>query len=94
MTGSVSFSQRVSVPNGVLRQVLEGESVILNVNTGRYFGLDPVGSRMWDHLTGAGTIEDAVQALLAEYEVEEAKLRSELAALIGELTDNGLIAIG
>ena len=64
---NIPFSARVSVPDGVLARNLEGESVVLNLKTEKYFGLDEVGTRMWTLLTDAGNIQSAYDSLAAEY---------------------------
>jgi len=72
---------------------LEGESVLLNLQNGQYFGLNEVGSRMWAVLAQSETIEAALQTLLAEYEVSPEELRADLEALILELEAARLILL-
>lgn len=93
MSSSIPFAARVSVPEGVLLQELEGKAVLLNVQTGRYFGLDCVGTRMWDVLTRAESIERAYKSLMAEYDVDEQELRSDLEKLVAELLDHSLLSL-
>lgn len=62
----VSFMDRVVVPSHVLVRFLDKESVLLNIETERYFGLDETGTRMWQLLTVAPKIEVAYQQLLEE----------------------------
>jgi len=52
----VSLTDRVIVPEHVLVRVLDKESVLLNIETERYFGLDETGTRMWQLVTGAPKI--------------------------------------
>ena len=56
----VSFADRASVPSQVLVRFLEGESVLLNLETERYFGLDCTGTRMWKAVTVAPDIKTAI----------------------------------
>jgi hypothetical protein len=91
---AVSFNQRISVPVDVLVQELQGESVLLNLNSERYFGLDEVGTRMWTVLSKSQSIQQAYDALLAEYDVEPDVLRRDLVDLIDKLVDRGLVEIG
>ena len=67
----VSFSERLTVAPDVLFRLVGDEGVLLNLNTTLYLGLNPVGTRMWNALTSAGSIQAAYDTLLAEYEVEE-----------------------
>lgn len=87
----ISFSQRITIPSEVLVRQIAGESVLLNLQTETYFGLDEVGTEMWQALTTADTIEQAFASLLEMYEVDEAVLRADLIALIEELVDCGLV---
>jgi hypothetical protein len=70
-----------------------GESVILNLSTESYFGLDEVGTRMWLALTGSDTIQHAYESLLTEYDVDPDILRSDLTRLIEELVSRGLLEL-
>jgi hypothetical protein len=89
----IAQTQRISVLPDVLIQELQGESVLLNVNSGRYFGLDEVGTRMWAVLTSSESIEQACETLLAEYDVEGEKLRQDVMELIAKLVEHGLVEV-
>ena len=89
----IDFSQRVSVPEDVLIRVLDGESVILNLASETYFGLDKVGTQMWTSLTESGSIQVAYDVLLTEYDVDAQQLRIDLTELLTQLLDNGLVTL-
>ena len=89
----ISFSDRVKVPDDVLISNLQDESVILNLNSERYFGLDNVGTRMFSVLSESNSIEAAYERLLAEYDVDPQLLREDLTSLIENLLQQGLVAI-
>ena len=93
MAIKVPFTARVSVPEGVLMRDLDGESVVLNVQTEKYYGLDEVGTRMWAVLTGSDSIQAAFERLLGEYDVEPTQLHADLERLIGELVEHGLLLV-
>ncbi len=76
---------------GVLFQQLDRESVLLNMKTEQYFGLDPVGTRVWQLLTETHSVEATVTTMCAEYEVDEVKLRMDVLALADRLTAKGLL---
>jgi Coenzyme PQQ synthesis protein D (PqqD) len=79
------------VADEVIFRVLGDEAVILNLATSRYFGLNSVGTRLWQLMAEHGSEEKVIQAFLAEYEVEEKQLRHDLADLIQQLTQKGLV---
>ena len=89
----VSFADRAATPAHVLVRVLDRESVLLNLETEQYFGLDETGTRMWQLLTDSPSIDAAYQELLAEFDVEPELLRSNLMELLSRLVDSGLLQV-
>ncbi len=79
-------------PDVMIREV-GGESVILDLKTERYLGLNAVGTRMWQVLMQSASIQAAYERLLTEYEVAPAQLESDLRELLAGLVENALITI-
>lgn len=90
---AISFADRVKVPEDVLISGLQGESVILNLNSERYFGLDEVGTRMLSVLNEAESIQAAYETLREEYDVEDDILRQDLISIIEQLLEQGVVEI-
>ena len=88
---TISFSDRVTVPDDVLISHLQDEAVILNLDSERYYGLDDVGTRFVSVLTTSDTIETAYERLRNEYDVDPQVLRNDLVAHIEDLVDQGLL---
>src|SRR5215212_1449231 len=88
---TISFSDRVTVPDDVLISQLQEESVILNLDSERYYGLDDIGTRFLSVLTSSESIEAAYERLRDEYEVDPQVLRNDLLALVEKLIDQGLL---
>ncbi|MEK6633437.1 MAG: PqqD family protein [Nitrospirota bacterium] len=82
----------IHIPGDIAFRDIADEAVVLNLSTGIYFGLDSVGTRIWHLLAEHGSSEPVVNALLAEYDVEEGRLRRDVEALIQQLLDKGLVA--
>lgn len=70
---------------------LEGETVLLNVSTGRYYTLNRVGSVIWEHCTGHNTISDIHAVLCRRFEVAPERVLEDLVALINQLVQEGLL---
>ena len=85
--------KRIAAREGVLVRELEGELVLLNLDSESYFGLDAVGTRMWAALTQSGSVEGAVRALSDEYDVDPRQLQADLGDFIHGLREAGLIEI-
>jgi hypothetical protein len=78
-------------PSAVFRE-LDGEAVILDLESGRYFGLDAVGTRIWQLIAEQGSLRAVHAALLTEFDVSSSALESDLFAFAGELVSRGLIS--
>jgi hypothetical protein len=72
---------------------LAGEVAILNLTNGVYYGLDPVGARVWNLIQERKTFAELRDTLLAEYEVDAAGLEADLRDLLGQLAEQQLIEI-
>ena len=92
-TRLIEFTKRVVVPAHVLMRHLDGESVLLNLETERYFGLDSTGTRMWELATSQPSTQLAYEKLLEEFDVEPEALRKHLTELLSGLVENGLLQV-
>ncbi len=72
---------------------LAGEVAILNLKSGIYFGLDPVGASVWNSLQKPVTLAELCDRMVEEYDVERARLEADLRDLICDLAEHGLIEI-
>ena len=86
--------KRASVPPAVLLRELDGESVLLNLDSERYYGLDEVGTHMWEVVTSSATIGAAYEALMAEYDVTPELLAADMRSLLTDLVAHGLLVMG
>jgi len=89
----VLFAGRAAAPAHVLVRFLDREAVLLNLETEQYFGLDEIGTRMWQLTTASPSIDAAYQELLAEFDVEPEILHSNLTELLSRLVDSGLLKV-
>lgn len=81
----------VSVPEGVLLQHVADETVLLHLESGVYYGLEPVGTRMLDLSCELPDADAIVAELLAEYDATAEVLRRDLEGLLVDLADKGLV---
>jgi hypothetical protein len=88
---SLTNESRIAATKEQVTNELAGEAVILNLKTGIYFGLNPVGARIWQLIQQPTTVHEVMSALLAEYDVEAARLEADLRSLLAQLSDNQLI---
>lgn len=90
---SISFAAKIVVPPDTLINVIGEEAVLLNLKNEQYFGLDPMGTRMWNVLTTSDSVQTAFDALLSEYEVTADVLRRDLTDLLEKLLAHGLVEL-
>jgi len=83
----------ITISKDVLSQELAGETVLLDLHSESYFGLDKVGTRVWQLLNEGREVSCLVDILLDEYEVERAVLEQDVAELLDRLSEAGLIKI-
>jgi hypothetical protein len=89
---SVSAELRFSVQAHVVVAQVGEEAVILNTDSGRYFGLDAIGARIWRSLAQEPTAEQICADLLGEYDADPSDLRTDVVRLLEQLQACGLIA--
>jgi hypothetical protein len=89
----VIAQERLVVNPSVVAAELDDEAVLLNVETGVYFGLDALGNQIWGLLSRGVARDQILAELLAEYDVEPERLRKDLTTFLGALRDKGLIRI-
>ena len=89
----VTINSRVSPdPDAVFRE-LDGEAVVLSLRSGQYFGLNEVGTRCWQLIEQHHDLRLALEALRAEFEVDDERLQRDLLALVERLRDCGLVRV-
>jgi Coenzyme PQQ synthesis protein D (PqqD) len=93
MSASPALPERVSAPDDVVWQKVDGVVLLLDLDTGRYHRFDDVATRMWEALDESPDVATAVDRLAAVYDVDVARLRKDLAALIARLVDTGLLRV-
>lgn len=82
----------VSITPDVLHQELDGETVLLNLANESYFGLDQVGTRIWQVLGATSSLPEVLTRLLDEYDVAPEQLRVDVERLVTQLVEAGLVS--
>lgn len=93
ITVPVTLAQRAIRSDEALFQEVSGEAVLLDLASERYFGLDPVGTRIWSLLGEDDRLQSVCNALCAEYEAAPERIAEDLLALTRQLADAGLVTL-
>lgn len=87
----MTLNDTLRIPDGVAIRTTGDETVLLNLETGTYFGLDAVGSRFLELLERNGTIAVVYSTMLEEFDVTPQVLEADLLRLSDELRKKGLL---
>ena len=87
-----SAELRVTMAETVLAQRVGDEMVLLDMSDEMYLGLNDTAALMWEQLAAGKTAGEAVAAVLAEYDVDEATVQADLVALVEDLLSRKLVS--
>jgi Coenzyme PQQ synthesis protein D (PqqD) len=84
----------VRVPEHVVYRSFEAETLLLNLDTGQYHGLNPTGGRMLELLKETdGSVREATERLAGEVEMAPEEIADDLASFCADLAERGLIEV-
>ncbi len=89
----MDLEQKIIFSDTVFAQEVDGEMVLLDMNSENYFGLDETGTVIWQAMQEKGTLQEVLEVLLEQYDAEEAVLKKDLLDFAGKLKENGLISL-
>jgi len=93
MKGLLSVDSVVVAAREQVSCKLEDEAAILNLASGVYYGLDPVGARIWHLIQQPRSVQEVLDTLLDHYEVERERCARDLLALLQKLLAEGLVKV-
>ena len=93
MPGRMDAGTRVVAARDQVSVEVEGEAVILSLADGVYYGLDPVGARVWTLLEQPRAVAELRDAVVAEWEVDAPTAERDLLALLDALAERGLVEV-
>jgi hypothetical protein len=89
----VTISSRVAVSDATVFRELDGEAVLLNLDTGIYFGLNEVATRMWRLMEQHGQLDAVRDAIVGEFDVTATTAERDLVTLVTALQEKGLVQV-
>lgn len=87
----MNLDTQLSIPPQVMSRLVGDETVLLDLASGMYFGLDGVGKRIWESVAEGHSLGQTAAVIAAEYEVEEAKAQSDVIEFTNDLVERGLL---
>jgi hypothetical protein len=89
----IDMNQKVEFSDSVFAQEVDGEMVLLDMESENYFGLDSVGSAIWNAIAEKKVLKDVYEKLLLEYDVEPEVLQKDLNDFVQKLVESGLVKV-
>mgnify|MGYP006297143657 CR=1 FL=1 len=89
----IERSSTVQRNNEVFANEIDGEVVMMNIQTGKYYGLDDVGTRIWEMMKEEIQVQQIIRQLLKEYHVSEQECAQDVMQLLSDLEQNQLIRV-
>lgn len=91
---AISLNSHLMIPEEVLSTTVGDESVLLNLRTGTYFGLDVVGTRFFQLLSEGDCLSTVHRMMMDEFEVSAERLEQDILRLTEQMATKGLLSIG
>ena len=90
----MNLTDKVTIPAQVMAREVGDETIILDLANGTYYGLDPVGARIWQLMAEGQTLVQVCEVMLAEYEVTREDIEHDVLALVQTLLERQLVNAG
>jgi len=87
----MNLDTRLSVPPEVMSRLVGDETVLLDLVSGTYFGVDGVAKRIWESVTEGHSLGETATVIATEFEVDEAQAQADLVAFASDLVERGLL---
>ncbi|ABK97688.1 lasso peptide biosynthesis PqqD family chaperone [Pelobacter propionicus] len=92
-TNGISQESLVSQVKDIVASDIDDEKVMMSIEKGNYYGLDPVGSRVWELMEKPIKVSELIGALLGRYEVDRQTCEEDVLAFLRELHEAGIVRI-
>lgn len=89
----ITLESQIKQNNSIYTSSIDNEAVMLNIEIGKYFGMNPIASDIWSKLKASMTVETLIQSLSSEYDITLEECRADVLPFIEQLIENGLIEI-
>lgn len=90
---SLTLTTSISRLPDLIATDMDGETVMMSIERGEYFGLGGVGTRVWELLAQPTSLAEIIRVICSEYEVDEATCQADIQTFVEDLITNGLVAV-
>lgn len=87
----MDLDTQLSIPPQVMSRLVGEETVLLDLSSGIYFGLDGVGKRIWETVADGQSLAQTIAVITSEFEVEEPQAEADVVEFASNLLERGLL---
>ena len=87
----MNLDTTLSIPPQVMSRLVDDETVLLDLESGMYFGLDGVGKRIWESISEGNSLSETAAIIAAEFEVDKERAQADLITFVSDLLERGLL---
>ena len=88
----MDLNARPTIPPQVMSRLVGDETVLLDLASGMYFGVDGVAKRIWELIAEGNNLSQTAATIVSEFEVDEKQAQADVLEFVAELVDRGLLA--
>jgi hypothetical protein len=89
----LNLDTQLIIPPQVMSRQVDDETVLLDIKSGTYFGLDGVGKRVWESVESGLNLQETIDAIVSEYDVESARAEKDVLEFASDLVQRGLLEV-
>ena len=89
----IQTNSKIRRDNELIFSEMDGETVMMSVERGEYYGIDPIGSRIWGMLETPKTMSELCDTLLPDYDVTREQMEKDVLAFLKQMLEKGIIKI-
>jgi hypothetical protein len=92
LESELNLDTRPTIPPQVISREVGDDTVLLDLATGMYFGVDGVARRIWESISEGRNLAETAELIASEYEVDEANAQADVLEFVSDLVERGLLA--
>ena len=89
----MNLHDHVVIPSQVMARKVGDETVVLDLASGTYYGLDAVGARIWELMAAGPSLAQVCEVMMTEFEVSQSEIERDVLALVQTLLDKKLVSV-
>ena len=87
----MDLDTQLTIPPQVMSRLVGDETVLLDLASGIYFGVDGVAKRIWESISEGQSLKQAAAVVVSEFEVDEAQAQADVLDFASDLVERGLL---